>query len=150
MSYEDRSSVEDIYDFEELEGSFGFMKSGDGIVVFLYPGNMSRDEIDEAIRQFKFKAYNCNTASIAEIDPSVLSTDELGELEDEVNLSELSNKLSGSEKEYATLSEFIFNNVVKKGFNLITINKVDHLIEQVNEYMGVSGIGRQRRLCNVY
>ena len=36
---------------------------------------MSEDEIDEAIRQFKFKAYNCNIAS-AEIDPSVLSTDE--------------------------------------------------------------------------
>ena len=91
MSYEDRSSVEDIYDFGELEGPFGFMKSGDGIVVFLYPGNMSEDEIDEAIRQFKFKAYNCNIASIAEIDPSVLSTDELGELEDEVYESSITH-----------------------------------------------------------
>ena len=85
-------------------------------------------------------AYNCDTASIAEIDPSVLSTDELGELEDEVNLSELSNKRWESEKEYATLSEFIFNNIVEKGFYLITIKKVDNLIVQVNEYMGVSGI----------
>ena len=49
MSYENRSSVEIIYDFEELEGPFGFMKSGDSIVVFLCPGNMSGDEIDEAI-----------------------------------------------------------------------------------------------------
>ena len=130
-----KSQQKDTYTIETLDGPFGTMRDGDGKVVYFFS-----DEVDyDACKLVVSSAYNSFvldedgeiSRNWAEYDPSQLSTEIVGDIEDELDFAEIVNKIDGGDANSAKLEMFI-NELLEKNIPCIFVNTKEKLITQIS------------------
>jgi len=123
------------YKINELEEPFGYRREGDGRVVYLFNSEVDYD----AIEQVTDNVYTDTTededgeevADFAEYDPSCLDSDMAGEIEDELSMTEIADKIKGDANNTEKFELFLKHDVLDRGIPLIFVDAKSKTISQI-------------------
>jgi hypothetical protein len=121
-----------------VTGPFGFRREGDGIFVYLYSGELDEDAVKQVV-EYGYKTFENivenedgeDDYDWSEYDPSILRSDIVGELEDEVTFEEIAEEISGKGSKEKKFSEFI-KEVFDRNIPIIYIDTVRKEINQID------------------
>ncbi len=130
-----KSQQKDSYTIETLDGPFGTMRDGDGKVVYFFSDEVDYDAsrlvVSTAYHSFVLDEDGEISRNWAEYDPSQLSTEIVGDIEDELDFAEIVNKIDGGDANSAKLEMFI-NELLEKNIPCIFVNTKEKLITQIS------------------
>ncbi|MDA9896791.1 DUF4116 domain-containing protein, partial [Gammaproteobacteria bacterium] len=130
-----KSQQKDTYTIETLDGPFGAMREGDGKVVYFFSQEVDYDAcklvVSSAYNSFVLDEDGEISRNWAEYDPSQLTTKIAGDIEDELDFSEIANKIGGDDSNSVKLEAFV-NELLENNIPCVFVNTKQKLITQIN------------------
>jgi hypothetical protein len=138
------------YKINELEGSFGYRREGDGRVVYLFNAEVDYD----AIEQVTDNVYTETTededgeevVDFSEYEPSFLDSDMAGNIEDELSMTEIADKIKGDADNTEKFELFLKQDVLDRGIPVIFVDAESKTISQIelNDLHRIVGLYKNR------
>lgn len=125
------------YEIAKLEGPFGFRREGFGIVVYLFNSKVDYNAVTKVTDIYYDKtiedADGEEIVDFSEYDPSFLYSEMAGELEDELSMEEIVDKIKGDYDDIKKFKRFLWQDIVEKRYPLIFVNTKKKTISQILE-----------------
>ena len=129
-----KSQQKDSYTIETLDGPFGTMRDGDGKVVYFFSDEVDYDAyrlvVSTAYHSFVLDEDGEISRNWAEYDPSQLTTKIAGDIEDELDFSEIANKIASDDSNSVKLEAFV-NELLENNIPCVFVNTKRKLITQI-------------------
>ena len=129
-----KSQQKDSYTIETLDGPFGTMRDGDGKVVYFFSDEVDYDAsrlvVSTAYHSFVLDEDGEISRNWAEYDPSQLTTKIAGDIEDELDFSEIANKIASDDSNSVKLEAFV-NELLENNIPCVFVNTKLKLITQI-------------------
>ena len=129
-----KSQQKDSYTIETLDGPFGKMRDGDGKVVYFFSDEVDYDAsrlvVSTAYHSFVLDEDGEISRNWAEYDPSQLTTKIAGDIEDELDFSEIANKIASDDSNSVKLEAFV-NELLENNIPCVFVNTKLKLITQI-------------------
>ena len=110
---------------ETLDGPFGTMRDGDGKVVYFFSDEVDYDAsrlvVSTAYHSFVLDEDGEISRNWAEYDPSQLTTKIAGDIEDELDFSEIANKIASDDSNSVKLEAFV-NELLENNIPCVFVN----------------------------
>ena len=119
-----------MYTIEGIKTHFGFRREGGGRVVYLFNGEVDYSATELLTDSLYTDENDDGEVDFSEYDPSVLDTEGAGELEDEVSMADLAEKL-GAER--PSVAEFFKKEIYAQNIPVIFVDLEQKLIREVSQ-----------------
>ena len=119
-----------MFTIEGIKTHFGFRREGGGRVVYLFNGEVDHGATEQLTDTLYTDENDDGEVDFAEYDPSVLDTKTAGELEDELSMGDLVEKIGANGQ---AVADFFKKEVYAQNVPVIFVDLEKKLIREVGQ-----------------
>ena len=122
-----------MYIIEGIDSHFGFRREGDGRVIYLFNGEVDYSATEQLTDTLYTDENDDGEVDFSEYDPSILDTETLGELEDELSIDDLIEKIGTDKPSQTAIVDFFKKEVYAKQIPVILVDIAEKKIKAAGE-----------------
>ena len=119
-----------MYTIEGVETHFGFRREGGGRVVYLFNGEVDYSATEQLTDTLYTDENDDGEVDFSEYDPSILDTETVGELEDELSMADLVEKIGA---DGPAVADFFKKEVYAQNVPVIFVDLEKKIIREVRQ-----------------
>lgn len=119
-----------MYTIEGVETHFGFRREGGGRVVYLFNGEVDYSATEQLTDTLYTDENDDGEVDFSEYDPSILDTETAGELEDELSMADLVEKIGA---DGPAVADFFKKEVYAQNVPVIFVDLEKKIIREVRQ-----------------